>query len=376
MNASIHAGMRRLARTVIRHSLRLEKGQRVLIDVTGQADAMVEALLEAARDAGAEAYLQQVPIRYLKQLILGSSTEQLKRLTALSLEQMSGMDAYIGIRSDDNVYELQDLPDARYEQYVKTYAQPKQAAMAGLPKWVLLRNPTSALAQLARMSDAAFFDIYERACTLNYLKWANRVRPLAALLEKAKHVRIVGPGPTDLQFSIQGMPAFVCDGRYNLPDGEIFTAPVPESVEGQIQFNVTTDYLGHLYDEVYMEFERGRVTKARCPQQEQLEQLEQLLQQDDGASRVGEFGIGLNPYVIRPMNNLLFDEKMQGSVHLALGQAYPMADNGNRSSLHLDFVLCQTEAFGGGELYLDGVLVRSNGRFTLPELSGMDNLPD
>ncbi len=370
MNVSVQDGMKRLARTVIAHSLQLEKGQKVLIDVTGQADALTEALLDAAREAGAEAYVQQLPIRHLKKLIANASHEQLHRLADNSLEQMRGMDAYVGIRSEDNVYELQDWPAASYEQYVRVYAQPKQAAMAGLLKWVLLRNPTSALAQLARMSDAAYWDIYERACNLDYLAWKSHVQPIAELLERTEHVRIVGPGRTDLQFSVQGLPAFVCDGRYNLPDGEIFTAPVIDSVKGNIQFNVPTAYLGHVYDEVYMEFERGRVTTIGGPQQGQLQQL---LAQDEGACRVGEFGIGLNPYITRPMHNLLFDEKMQGSVHLALGQAYPMADNGNRSSLHVDFVLCQTEAFGGGELYLDGTLVRSGGRFVLPELRGIEN---
>lgn len=362
-------GIRRLARTVIRHSLQVTPGQRVLIDVVGQADELVEALLEEANQAGAEAYLQQVPISQLKQLIVNGSKEQMSRWAETCSASMRGMDAYIGIRSEENVYELQDLPNPQFEHYVKHYAQPKQMAMAQLPRWVLLRNPTSALAQQARMSDTAFWDIYDRACNLDYRAWASCVQPLAELLEQTEQVRIVGPGETDLHFSIKGMPAVVCDGRYNLPDGEIFTAPLVESVEGSITFNVPTAYMGHTYDEVYMEFRRGRVVRVSGPQQEQLERL---LRQDNGAACVGEFGIGLNPHLTRPMNNLLFDEKMQGSVHLALGQAYPMADNGNQSSLHLDFVLCQTEAFGGGELYFDGKLVRRNGRLIVPELAGME----
>jgi aminopeptidase len=360
--------MKQLARNVVHHSLQLSTGQRVLIDVVGQAEHMVEAMIEAVYEAEAQPFLEMIPIHHLKSLIAFCTQEQIARWSAISQDQMRGMDAYIGIRSDDNMFEMQDLPPDRYQQYVLGYLQPKQYAMAGLGKWILLRNPTPAFAQMARMSQSVFMETYARACNMNYKAWAQRAQPLVDLLQRTDRVRIVSPN-TDLSFSVQGMNAVICDGKYNLPDGEVFTAPIADSAHGVIAFNVPTSYMGLVFDQIQMTFHNGRVVEVKSPQKAWLEPF---LHQDEGASQIGEFGIGLNPHIQAPMNNLLFDEKMHGSLHLALGQAYPMADNGNRSAMHWDFVLSQSDSLGGGELYLDEVLARKNGLFVLPELMALN----
>ncbi len=360
--------LKQLARNVIRRSLRLTPGQRVGIDVVGQAEAMAGAMMEAAYAAGAQPYLQVLPIQHLKSLILHSTEDQIAQWSALSLEWLGRMDAYIGIRSDDNLYEMNHLPEEPYRRYVQGYLQPKQYAMAKLGKWILLKNPTAALAQMAQLSHSDFLEAYAKACNMDYGEWAERTQPLVDLLRQTDRVRIVSPG-TDLTFSIGGMDAVICDGKYNLPDGEIFTAPHRDSAHGEIAFNVPTSYMGIQYDRIRLTFREGRAVEVDGPQKQAVQAL---LGQDEGASRIGEFGIGLNTQLRTPMNNLLFDEKMQGSVHLALGQAYPMADNGNRSAIHWDLVLQQTESFGGGQLYFDRTLVRNNGLFVLPQLMSLN----
>ncbi|MBO8162736.1 MAG: aminopeptidase [Brevibacillus sp.] len=358
-----------LAERIVCHSLALLPGERVLIEMTGEADALVETLIEQVYQVGAVPHLRINSIRHLRKLIAGCSEEQLRQLANWESERQKECEAYIGIKAEENQYEMSDLPKEKYDLYLKHYLQPLTMTMATMKKWLLLRYPTYGMAQLARISLPELSERFYRACTLDYGKLAERVEPLIDLLKRTERVRIVGEH-TDLQFSIKGMPAFLCDGRYNLPDGELFTAPLLDSAEGEILFNVAASYLGMTFEKVRLRFEAGRVVEADASDRERLWQI---LQTDEGATRLGEFGIGLNPYVNAPMNNLSFDEKMAGSIHLALGHAYDMADNGNRSSIHWDLVLCQTAEQGGGELWFDDQLIRKDGRFVPPELRPLDH---
>ncbi|WP_163854414.1 aminopeptidase [Paenibacillus elgii] len=365
------SAMQRLARQTMARSLALREGESVLIDVVGRAEALTEAMIEAACEAGARPYLNVMPVRHLKSLIGGCTEEQFLQWAEMDRERLRTMNAYVGIRADDNIYEMTDVPEDRYDRYVRAYLQPKQMAMARLGRWVLLRSPTVGMAQLAGMSLDACTGLYYRACGLNYERFAELARPLCERLSRTDRVRIVAPG-TDLSFSIRGMGHMVCDGRFNLPDGELFTAPRIDSAEGIITFNVPASYMGIVYENVSLRFRRGVVTDASCSVAERTGRLQAVLKLDEGASRIGEFGIGLNPHIDRPMNNVLFDEKMRGSLHLALGQAYPMADNGNESSVHWDLVLSQTKASGGGALFFDDELIRKDGLFLPPDLQPLD----
>ncbi|MEE2728045.1 MAG: aminopeptidase, partial [Candidatus Latescibacterota bacterium] len=235
-------------------------------------------------------------------------------------------------------------------------------------KWVVLRWPSSSMAQQARMSTEAFEEFYFDVCTLDYGKMAEAQKPLADLMRSTDRVHITGP-QTDLRFSIAGIPVIECSGECNIPDGECFTAPVRDSVEGEIGFNASTLYRGTVFEKIHLRFEQGRIVEV---QSNEDERLNKVLDADEGARYIGEFAIGFNPYITHPMLDILFDEKIAGSFHFTPGQAYEKADNGNRSAIHWDMVMIQTPEFGGGEIFFDDVLVRKDGRFVLPELEALN----
>jgi aminopeptidase len=224
------------------------------------------------------------------------------------------------------------------------------------------------MAQLAEMSTAAFEEFFYRVCTADYARMSLAMGPLQQLMESTDRVRITGPG-TDLHFSIRGMPAVKCDGDRNIPDGELFTAPRLDSVEGEILFNTRTIYQGTTFSDIRLRFEGGRVTRSTA---DKNGRLRRILDTDEGARRVGEFSLSFNPHITRPMLDILFDEKIAGALHLALGSAYDDADNGNRSGIHWDLIQIQTPEAGGGQIWFDGKLVRDSGRFVLPELEGLN----
>jgi aminopeptidase len=235
-------------------------------------------------------------------------------------------------------------------------------------RWVVLRYPTPSMAQLACMSTAQFEDYFYRVCTLDYGRMSDAMEPLKRRMDATDRVHIKAPG-TDLRFSIRGIGSVKCEGRRNLPDGECFTAPVRDSVEGTIAYNTPSLYLGTTFENLRFRFEGGRIVEATGSPQGQLDRV---LDTDEGARFVGEFSLGFNPYITRPMKDTLFDEKIAGSLHFTPGQAYQIADNGNRSKVHWDLVLIQTPEHGGGEIWFDGELVRRDGRFVVPELEGLN----
>jgi aminopeptidase len=193
-------------------------------------------------------------------------------------------------------------------------------------------------------------------------------RPLVARMEKAERIRIVSPG-TDLTFSIQGIPIRPCYGQRNIPDGEVFTAPLRESANGTIRYNTPSRYQGTLFSDVCFRFKDGKIIEATA---NNTEKLNEVLDADEGARYLGEWAIGCNNRVRYPMLDTLFDEKIGGSFHLTPGQAYEDADNGNRSVVHWDLVLIQRADYGGGEIYFDDELIRKDGRFVPEDLEGLN----
>src|SRR5699024_4635274 len=213
-------------------------------------------------------------------------------------------------------------------------------------------------------------DNYYKACTFNYEKLKRDVTPLQRLINNTNMVEIKSPN-TNITFSIKQIGSYLCDGKYNITDGEIFSAPIKETVEGYIQFNCITSVNVELLEDVFLEFKKGKVINFKSRNQDTLHRL---ISTDEGSQYIGEFGIGLNPYIKKPLNNLLFDEKMFGSLHLALGQAFPMAYNGNESTIHVDLILNQQKEYGGGELFFDGELIRKDGLFIPEELQQLNYL--
>lgn len=355
----------KLAKILVEHSCRVQKGEHVLIDLYGTERELARALVAAVYDAGGYPYVQINDHVITRALLLGTSEEHMETWTHHALLQMKAMDCYIGIRGSNNISELSDVPDEKLRLFMKMFNHRVHSEQrVKKTKWVVLRYPNASMAQLANMSTEAFEDFYFNVCNVDYERMAKAMEPLAKRMEQADEVRIVGPG-TDLTFSIKDIPVVKCAGENNIPDGEVFTAPVRDSVNGVITFNTPTVYQGTSFEHVRLEFKDGKITNATA---NNTERLNQILDSDEGARYVGEFSIGVNPFINHPMKDILFDEKINGSFHFTPGQAYEEADNGNRSAVHWDMVCIQRADYGGGEMYFDGELIRKDGIFVVDDL--------
>jgi aminopeptidase len=339
-------------------SAALKKGERVLIDAFDVPDAMVIALVRATRARGAHPYVQLHRARITRELTLGAEEAQYAPHAETELARMQKMDAYIALRGSDNIFEASDVPSDRV-QLVSKLMKPVLDHRIGKTKWVVLRWPTSAMAQQAGMSTEAFEDFYFKVCTLDYARMAPGMKALAELMTKTDRVHLKSPG-TDLQFSIKGIGAQPCGGLRNIPDGEVFSCPVKESVEGTIQYNAASVYLGTLFDNIRLVFRKGRIVEATSSN---TKKLNEILDSDAGARYIGEFALGFNPHILEPMRDILFDEKIAGSFHFTPGQAYDGVGNGNKSQVHWDMVCIQRPEYGGGEVWFDGKLIRRDGLF-------------
>jgi aminopeptidase len=305
----------------------------------------------------------------LRRLLLGATEAQLDLMAASEEAYMKGVDAYIGVRGAPNVSELSDVPQDKqkmYERYI--WKRVHMDIRVSDTKWVVLRWPSPSMAQLAERSTEDFEDFYFRVCTMDYERMSVALQPLRELMEATDRVHIKGPG-TDLRFSIAGIPAMPCDGKRNIPDGEVFTAPVRDSIEGTIQYNTPTIYQGVTHEDVSFRFETGKIVEATSSNSTHLNEV---LDADEGARYIGEFALGFHPHILEPMKDILFDEKIAGSLHLTPGNAYDTAFNGNRSQIHWDLVLIQRPEYGGGEVWFDDVLIRKDGTFVLPALEGLN----
>ncbi len=361
--------MTKLADVLINYSTALKPGEKILIEAIDAPAEMVCELIRVARQAGGEPLVALKSNRVLRSLLIHGSKEQLDLVTETEALRMSKVQAYIGLRGSHNIMELSDVPPDRYKLYQDTvWKKVHQEIRVPKTRWVVLRWPNSAMAQQANKSTDAFEKFFFEVCTMDYAKMSRAMKPLAERMSKTDRVHIKGPG-TDLRFSIKGVPPVPCDGDRNIPDGEVFTAPVKTSVNGVLQYNARTIYQGVVHDNVRFEFKDGKIVKATSTN---TEHLNKMLDTDEGARYIGEFAIGVNPHVTEPMLDVLFDEKIAGSFHFTPGQAYKEADNGNRSSVHWDIVCMQDAAHGGGEIYFDDKLIRKDGMFVVDDLKPLN----
>lgn len=358
-----------LARTIIRHSCRLAPGETVLIESFDLANGLLHDLVDEAFAAGGVPLVYLRDNRLIRRLLLHGSEAQIAKQAEIELHQMKQVQAYVGLRASENISELADVPPDHMARYEKLLGKPVHSDYrVPKTKWVVLRYPTPSMAQLAAMSSEAFERFYYDVCCVDYERMREAIRPLKALMERTDRVRITAPG-TDLRFRIGGIGVVSCHGDKNIPDGECYTAPVRDSVEGTLAYNTTTLYQGTVFRDVRLTFEKGRIVKAEG---NPADRLNRIFDQDEGARYVGEFSLGFNPKILHPMNDALFDEKIAGSLHFTPGQAYEEADNGNRSQIHWDMVLIQRPEYGGGEVWFDDALVRKDGRFVVKELEGLN----
>ena len=359
-----------LAALLVDHSCKLEPGENVLIEAFDLPDTnLVCQLVEKAAERGAFPFVSWKDNSILRSLYRFGEVQNISLAGEFEKNVMEKMHAYIGIRGASNSSQFADVPQEKMDLFQKQWWHPVHSEIR-VPntKWVVLRYPTDSFAQAAEMSSDAFEDFYFNVCTADYKAMAEAQKPLVARMEAADSVRIVSPG-TDLQFSIKGIPVIPCSGEMNIPDGEVFTAPVRESVNGTILYNTKSRYQGTVFDNIEFTFKDGKIIKATA---NETERINQVLDSDEGARFIGEWSIGCNNRVRHPMLDTLFDEKIGGSMHLTPGQAYEVADNGNRSCVHWDLVLIQRSDYGGGELYFDGELVRKDGVFVTDDLQGLN----
>ena len=363
--------LEKLAKNLVRFSCRVKKGENVLIEVKDEsAKPLVEALVTEVQAAGATPFVNLYDQRIMRKLIGGASDAWFDIMKEVDLLKMKKMHAFIGINGRNNSYEFSDIPGPKMKNYMQKYVQPVHFEQrVKHTKWCILAYPNPSYAQGSTMSTEAFEDFYFNVTTLDYAKMDKAMDPLVKLMSKTDKVRLLGPGRTDLTFSIKKIPIIKCAGQMNIPDGEVFTAPVKESVNGVIEYNTPTVYLGKKFEKVILTFKKGKIVKVEG---DNVAKLEEIFNSDPGARYVGEFAIGVNPYVVKPMVDILFDEKIAGSIHFTPGNSYDEAPNGNHSQVHWDLVMIQTPEYGGGEIWFDGKLVRKDGLFVLKELKGLN----
>jgi aminopeptidase len=360
----------KLADLLINYSCAVKPGEKILIEAIDIPHAFTKALVQKAYEAGGLPFVTLKSNEIQRSLLMGANEEQWNLIADVERGRMEQMQCYIGARGNPNVSELSDVPRAKQKIYEQTvWRRVHHEVRVKKTRWVVLRWPSPSMAQMAEMSTEAFEEYFFAVCTMDYRKMSAAMQPLKALMDRTDRVRLKGPGGTDLTFSIKGIPAVACDGKLNIPDGEVFTAPVRERVNGVICFNSPTIYRGVTHTDVRLAFKDGKIVEASSSA---TDQLNEVLDSDEGARYVGEFSIGFNPYCTRPMKDILFDEKIAGSIHFTPGACYDEASNGNKSDVHWDLVMLQTPEAGGGEIWFDDVLVRKDGLFTVAELEGLN----
>lgn len=360
-----------LAATIVNHSCQLKAGENILIESFDVPEEMVIALVEAAQRAGGNPHVEMRSTRVLRALQEKTSMQGIQTWAECDLHRMTKMQAYVGLRGGNNANEMSGMPDTQMKIIGAHYQKPVHLEQrVKHTKWVVLRWPSPSMAQLAKTNTASFEDYYFKVCCVDYAKMDRAVQPLVARMKNADRVHIKGPGPTDLKFSIRNVGAVACSGERNIPDGECFTAPICDSVEGVLQYNTPTLYQGCAFANIRFEFAKGKIVKATCDGDQ--EKLNSILDSDQGARYIGEFSLGFNPMILTPMQDTLFDEKIAGSFHFTPGQCYEEAENGNRSQVHWDIVCIQRPEFGGGTVAFDDQIIRRDGLFLVDDLQGLN----
>jgi aminopeptidase len=357
----------KLADTLVNYSTAVKPGEKVLVETKGDASAaLAKEVITMIAQAGGTPFWYHNEEEVERRWVLEASEDQMKAFGKMHLKLMKDMDCYISIRGANNAFTLADVPAERRGWYKKHFYHPVHLQQrVKRTRWVVLRYPNYAMSQLAETSRESFEDFYFSVCNVDYRKMSKAMDPLVKLMDRTDKVRLTAPG-TDLEFSIKGIPAVKCDGQRNIPDGEVYTAPVKNSVNGEITYNTPSLYESTVYDRVHLVFKNGKIVHADCAGDSA--KLNEIFDTDPGARYVGEFAFGLNPNIRTPMKDTLFDEKIYGSIHFTPGQCYDEAPNGNKSAIHWDMVLIQTKEWGGGEVYFDGKLIRKNGIFVEPPL--------
>lgn len=360
-----------LASTIVEHSIKVEPKENVIIvSETTKPVSLIKELVKKIKEKDAS-----VTVRFIEPEIASLIKENMSKESISHLERQEWFDvenynSFIRIMCNQNDYEEKNINEETRKNIGEALKKPRNIRI-NERKWVLLNYPSSLDAYKAKMKVEEFYDYSMSVMCYDYKKMSEDIKPLKKLMEKTDKVRLTGVG-TDITFSIKDMPIIPCCGEMNIPDGEIYCGPVKNSINGVIKYNTPSPYQGHVYNGVTLTFKDGKIINATCDNEEDIERLNKIFNIDEGAKFVGEFSIGLNKDIMYPMGDILFDEKIIGSIHFTPGSAYQDSYNGNDSSIHWDMVLIQREDYGGGNIYFDDKLIRENGIFVLDELKHLN----
>ena len=357
----------KLARLLVNYSTKIKKGDVALLDMIDVPDEFSIELMRAVRAAKGTPLIEVRHTRISREILRGADEGHARLLRDTEMFRMKRVQAYIAIRGSANANETSDVPGDLTAMFSRVM-RPVLDRRVNQTRWCVLRWPTPSMAQAAGMSTEAFENLYFDVCTMDYGRMAKAMKPLQKRMARADRVHLKGPG-TDLTFSIKGIGAQMCRGDRNIPDGEVFSCPTRTSANGIIQFNTPTLYAGTKFENVRLELKDGKVIKATA---NNSKRLNEILDTDAGARYIGEFSLGFNPYILNPMSDILFDEKIAGSLHFTPGQAYEDCGNGNKSAVHWDMVLIQRKEWGGGEVWFDGELIRKDGVFLPKDLKPLN----
>ena len=358
----------KLAKIIVNHSVKVKENDRVLVLYQGiESMPLVKAIVkEVINNKGVVIcdYQNQDITNYVHDNITDSIIDAYKERKKYEVDNF---DCFVRICYNKSDYYDKDM-NKEMQRKLLEELKPYKEIMVNERRWLLLNYPSIVDSFKAHMTPDEFYNFSLDTMTVDYDKMYNDSKSLKELMEKTDKVRIVGPN-TDITFSIKGMPAIICAGESNIPDGECFTAPVKNSVNGKITYNVPSPYHGEVFEHVSLTFKDGKIIEASSNNNEKLKEI---FETDEGARYVGEFSLGYNPVIKEPMGDILFDEKIAGSLHFTPGCCYDECPNGNKSNIHWDLVLIQREDYGGGEVYFDDVLIRKDGKFVIPELEKLN----
>lgn len=361
--------MKKLSDTIVNYSLNIKENERVLINCqTEHPLEFVKYLIDDITRVKAIPFVRIINPSIEAYLSKNTVDNRIKELKKHGEDDVSNYDCFIHIRYNANDFENSDV-SSETKRKIDEATYKTDRIRVNERKWTLLNYPSNLDAYKAKMTSDKFKNYAFDVMTVDYSQMEEDIKPLKELMEKTDNVRIVGPN-TDITFSIKGIPVIPCCGKANIPDGEIYTAPIKNSVNGIITYNTPSPYQGNVFNDVSLKFKDGKIIEAKCSGDNDL--LKSIFDTDCGSCYVGEFSFGLNPKILNPMGDILYDEKIIGSIHFTPGSAYEDAYNGNESSVHWDLVLIQRKEYGGGEIYFDHTLIRKDGLFVLPELQHLN----
>lgn len=362
---------RKLAHNLIYNSISLNEGDNLLIEVIGEDGIeLANEIIKQAKEINAKTHINIINYEKLRDFLINANKEEIIEYGKNDLNRMKEMQAYIGIRAPKSDKVLEGVSQEKLEFYNKYYtALVHLQQRVKHTKWCVLGYPNKYYAEKSNMSLKDFTDFYYNVCNIDYDKMKTAMEPLKELMNVTDKVHIIAH-ETDLVFSIKGIPAEKYFGTFNIPDGEVATCPVKNSINGYITYNTKTKYNDIIFENIRFDFVDGKIVKATA--KENSKELNEILDTDEGSRYIGEFAFGLNPYINNTMCDTLFDEKINGSFHLTPGMALEESDNGNRSAIHWDIVKILRKEFGGGEIYFDDILVMKDGKFVLEDLKGLN----